>query len=310
MNDERTAFRERQQDMARGPGPTVFGRQSVAGGTQPSNVSYGGNRGTASRVMDPIRGQRDESRRRPISTLDSYSPPGPNLNRALRPVTPDDEPVARRPFAGGILQRLANMQRSSDNAPPAPSSQPGSRGVPPPPVGGRPTLTRYRRVTLPDAVHDDDAPLMGRISLTPAPTSAAPEMPRREGVPWRSFISGLRGPEAADSVSGPPVIPTRAPPPPEERSSRLRSLRQRVQLDRGDGSMPRRPGVWRSAAARRNFPSGDYVVRGISDAPSCVLTQGDLSGSPTNFLIRRTRLCCRYQTRLEKYGPRLPLRMS
>ena len=265
--------------MARDPGPTSFGRQNVTGSTQPSNISaVSGNRAIASRVvMDSTRSQRDEGRRRTVSTFNSYGPPWPDTSRASRPATPD-EPVTRRPFAGGILQRLANIQRSTDGAPSTLSTQSGSRGVPPPPVGGRP-FGRHRRVTHSEIMQIDDAPLLGRISSTPVPTSAAPEVPRREGVPWRSFISGLRGPEAADSASGSSAVPIRAPPPPEERASRLRSLRQRVQLDRGDGSMPRanRTSMWRSGAARRNFPSGDYVVRGIFGIGSCILIRCNLA---------------------------------
>lgn len=102
--------------------------------------------------------------------------------------------------------------------------------------------------------------------------TAEPSVTTRD-VPWRSS-SGPRNafaPPLPPSGSGRAEI-TEVANRVEEQRSRLRTLRQRLQLDRGsEGMRVFRPGMLRAAIGRRGN-LGDYVVRGIFDSASaCML---------------------------------------
>lgn len=79
--------------------------------------------------------------------------------------------------------------------------------------------------------------------------------PAVRDVPWRapSGARGTFGPASAGAVRNDAEV---------EQRSRLRTLRQRFQLDRGEGMRVFRPGMLRAAMGRRGN-LGDYVVSGV-----------------------------------------------
>ncbi|KAI6016767.1 hypothetical protein EDC04DRAFT_507820 [Pisolithus marmoratus] len=267
-NGEPNMSRQRSQANPRGPvGPTLFNAQNMVGGAQPSNspaiAGARSNRLSPVRFTDHIanmRNQREEGGRRRNSTL-GHSRPNANLTPRPENIVVDDEPALRRPFGGGILQRLANFQRSSDSNSSS-LSQPGTRVVPPP-LGARPALTRHRRIIPPDPIDDDDRPpSMNRNSITPVPTF---EHARRQPTAWHPFVSGGRDSERPGVMPGSTTLPARESAPLTslgEHTFRHQAHWQRAQPDRGGAPMQRmhRPVRWRSMVSRRNFGASDYIV--------------------------------------------------
>lgn len=281
-NDESNMSRQRQQASPRGPvGPISFSSQNMVRGTQPSNSSATAG-ARSNRASSPVRftdqmantrNQREEGGRRRISTF-GHPRPNPSLTPRPESTVVDDEPASRRPFGGGILQRLANFQRPSDGTWSSSSSQLGTRVVPPP-LGARPALTRHRSIIPSDPVDDDDddgddrPPSMSRNPIIPVPTF---EPARRQPITWHPFMPSGRGPAVPDAIPGSnaPLTRTQESAPLtslEEYTHRHHALRHRAQLDRGGAPTPRthRPSIWRSMASRRNFGAGDYMPDELFD---------------------------------------------
>ena len=178
------------------------------------------------------------------------------------------------------LARLANPQSSSNATDLSSPSRPRS---PSRPIGARPQVAEQHRrgssafgspnvldESRPDARSVLDAPHWIVSAAAAAEASAA-----RGDVPWRASSGSRNGfaapPPAGGSARGEMnEVASRV----EEQRSRLRTLRQRLQLDRGtEGVRVFRPGMLRAAAALgRRGNLGDYVVRGVFGcASACML---------------------------------------
>lgn len=164
------------------------------------------------------------------------------------------------------LARLANPQSSSNTTD---VTSPSRQRSPSRPAGARPQVAeQHRRSSVfgsANTLEHESRPDARNVSGPPhwALNAGAAEPPvMTRDAPWRAS-SGPRG--------------ALAPPPPasgsaraeiaevasrvEEQRSRLRTLRQRLQLDRGsEGMRVFRPGMLRAAIGRRGN-LGDYVVR-------------------------------------------------
>lgn len=197
------------------------------------------------------------------------------------------------------LARLANPQSSSNTTDMTSSSRQRS---PPRPIGARPQVAEQHRrgpsiFGSANVLEQESRPDARVVSVPPhwAANAGAVEPPvMTRDAPWRAS-SGPRS--------------TFVPPPPasgsaraeisevasrvEEQRSRLRTLRQRLQLDRGsEGVRAFRPGMLRAAMGRRGN-LGDYVVRGIFDPTSACMLDSWSSLSRTSCLTIHTKRCYR-----------------
>ncbi|KAG9311229.1 hypothetical protein JVU11DRAFT_8306 [Chiua virens] len=174
-------------------------------------------------------------------------------------------------LGGSIRSRLARFTNPQSSSNTSDASSPSRQRSPPHPIGARPQATEqhpHRRASvLGAAMVEHESRSEGRVTGPPhwAANTGSAESAVTRDVPWRAS-------------SGPRFAP---PPPPtsnsvraemsetagrgEESRSRLRTLRQRFQLDRGsDGMRVFRPGMLRAAMGRRgNF--GDYVPDELFD---------------------------------------------
>ena len=167
------------------------------------------------------------------------------------------------------LARLANPQSTTDMA----SSSTSRQRSPPRPIGARPQVAEQRRrgslvfgnTSVPEhEARPETRSVSGPPQWTVVANGTEPAVMARD-VPWRAG-SGPRNTFVPPPPSGGSAraeiseVSSRA----EEQRSRLRTLRQRLQLDRGsEGMRVFRPGMLRAAMGRRGN-LGDYVVCGVS----------------------------------------------
>lgn len=176
----------------------------------------------------------------------------------------------RRSLGGSIRSRLARFAspQSTANVNATDASSSSRQRSPSHPIGARPQVVeQYRRGSsvfgsanvLDHESRSDARGVSGPPHWAVNADPAEPSVITRD-VPWRAS-SGPR------SAFGHPSPPTNGSARAEvsggeEQRSRLRSLRQRLQLDRGgEGMRVFRPAMLRAAMGRRGN-LGDYVVRG------------------------------------------------
>lgn len=174
------------------------------------------------------------------------------------------------------LARLANPQSSSNTMD---VSSPSRQRSPSRPVGARPQVVEQHRrgssiFTSANMLEHESRPdarsVPGPLHWSANAGGTEPQAITRD-VPWRSS-SGPRS-----TFVPPPSTNGSARGEIQEERSRIRTLRQRLQLDRGgEGMRVFRPGMLRAAIGRRGN-LGDYVVRCIFDSiPACDGAHGHL----------------------------------
>lgn len=171
-------------------------------------------------------------------------------------------------LGGSIRSRLARLANPQSTSNAADASSTSRQRSPSHPIGARPQAAEQHRrgsSAFSSANLLEQEPRSDARNASGVPRWAVNSGPSEPSVitrdvPWRASSGPGR------NAFGPPPLPASGAARSEiveEHRSRLRTLRQRLQLDRsGEGMRVFRPGVLRAAMGRRGN-LGDYVVCGV-----------------------------------------------